>query len=117
MSIKFTILGCGSSLGVPRIDGNFGKCNPKNIKNYRTRCSALISSSQRNILIDTFNILPQNLIISEIGMGFLTDRMNFDFELGILIKIYLRFIVFFSSVFLAILYNIYHLLFNRKNKS
>ena len=53
MSIKFTILGCGSSLGVPRIDGNFGKCNPKNIKNYRTRCSALISSSQRNILIDT----------------------------------------------------------------
>lgn len=70
-----------------------------------------------NILIDTFNILPQNLIISEIGMGFLTDRMNFDFELGILIKIYLRFIVFFSSVFLAILYNIYHLLFNRKNKS
>ena len=53
MSIKFTILGCGSSLGVPRIDGNFGKCNPRNIKNYRTRCSALISSSQRNILIDT----------------------------------------------------------------
>ena len=53
MSIKFTILGCGSSLGVPRIDGNFGKCNPKNKKNYRTRCSALISSSQRNILIDT----------------------------------------------------------------
>ena len=24
---KFTILGCGSSLGVPRIDGNFGKCD------------------------------------------------------------------------------------------
>ena len=53
MSIKFTILGCGSSLGVPRIDGSFGNCNPKNKKNYRTRCSALISSSQRNILIDT----------------------------------------------------------------
>jgi len=53
MSIKFTILGCGSSLGVPRIDGNFGKCNPRVLKNYRTRCSALISSSQRNILIDT----------------------------------------------------------------
>ena len=29
MSIKFTILGCGSSFGVPRIDGYFGKCNPK----------------------------------------------------------------------------------------
>ena len=53
MSIKFTILGCGSSLGVPRIDGKFGKCDPRNYKNYRTRCSALVSSSQRNILIDT----------------------------------------------------------------
>jgi len=53
MSIKFTILGCGCSVGVPRIDGKFGKCNSKNEKNYRTRCSALISSSQRNILIDT----------------------------------------------------------------
>ncbi len=29
MTNKFTILGSGSSLGVPRIDGNFGKCNPK----------------------------------------------------------------------------------------
>ena len=45
MAIKFTILGCGSSLGIPRIDGYFGKCNPKNKKNFRTRCSALISST------------------------------------------------------------------------
>ena len=36
MSIKFIILGCGSSLGVPRIDGFFGNCDPKNKKNYRT---------------------------------------------------------------------------------
>ena len=28
----FTILGCGSSLGVPRIDGNFGNCNQKTRK-------------------------------------------------------------------------------------
>ena len=27
--MKFIILGCGSSMGVPRADGNFGKCNPK----------------------------------------------------------------------------------------
>ena len=44
MSIKFIILGCGSSLGVPRIDGFFGNCDPKNKKNYRTRCCALIKS-------------------------------------------------------------------------
>ena len=66
MSIKFTILGCGSSLGVPRIDGSFGKCNPKNKKNYRTRCSALISSSQRNILIDTSPDIKLQLLKNKI---------------------------------------------------
>ena len=35
MTNKFTILGSGSSLGVPRIDGDFGKCNPNDKKNYR----------------------------------------------------------------------------------
>jgi len=63
-----------------------------------------------NILIDAFNILPQNLIISEIGFGLLTNQMNFNFELGVLIKIYFRFLVFFASVFIAILYNILILL-------
>ena len=53
MSVKFTILGCGSSLGVPTIDGHFGKCNSKENKNYRTRCSALISTKNTNTLIDT----------------------------------------------------------------
>ena len=28
--MKFTILGCGSSMGVPRADGFFGNCNPNN---------------------------------------------------------------------------------------
>ena len=63
-----------------------------------------------NILIDAFNILPQNLIVSEIGFGLLTNQMNFNFELGVLIKIYFRFLVFFASVFIAILYNILILL-------
>ena len=30
--MKFIILGCGSSMGVPRIDGFFGNCNPKILK-------------------------------------------------------------------------------------
>ena len=66
MSIKFTLLGCGSSMGVPRIDGFFGKCNPKNKKNYRTRCSALISSKKKNILIDTSPDLRTQLLKSKI---------------------------------------------------
>src|SRR6056300_613392 len=51
--MKFTILGCGSSMGVPRSDGFFGNCDPKNKKNYRTRCSALIQTQSENVLIDT----------------------------------------------------------------
>tara|TARA_B100001121_G_scaffold27159_1_gene21409 strand:- start:532 stop:1305 length:774 start_codon:yes stop_codon:yes gene_type:complete len=53
MKLIFTILGSGSSLGVPSIDGNFGNCNPKNKKNYRTRCCALLSTYKFNLLIDT----------------------------------------------------------------
>ena len=53
MKLVFTILGSGSSLGVPRIDGNFGHCNPKIKKNLRTRCSALLSAKNFNLLIDT----------------------------------------------------------------
>ena len=49
MNLKFIILGCGSSLGVPRIDGNYGDCDPKNPKNFRTRCCALIKSKNKNV--------------------------------------------------------------------
>ena len=66
MKFKFTVLGCGSSLGIPRIDGYFGQCNPKNKKNYRTRCSALISIDDFNILIDTSPDLKNQLLISKI---------------------------------------------------
>ena len=60
--MKFIILGCGSSMGVPRSDGYFGNCDPKNKKNYRTRCSALIKTSEENILIDTSPDLRQQLL-------------------------------------------------------
>ena len=60
--MKFIILGCGSSMGVPRADGFFGNCDPKNKKNYRTRCSALLSTTNENILIDTSPDLRQQLL-------------------------------------------------------
>ena len=65
--MKFIILGCGSSMGVPRADGNFGKCNPNNKKNYRTRCSALLKTANKNILIDTSPDLRQQLINNKIN--------------------------------------------------
>ena len=60
--MKFIILGCGSSMGVPRPDGYFGNCNPKNKKNYRTRCSALLKTNKEIILIDTSPDLRQQLL-------------------------------------------------------
>ena len=60
--MKFIILGCGSSMGVPRPDGFFGNCDPKIKKNYRTRCSALLKTSNQNILIDTSPDLRQQLL-------------------------------------------------------
>jgi phosphoribosyl 1,2-cyclic phosphate phosphodiesterase len=64
--MKFIILGCGSSMGVPRSDGFFGNCDPKNKKNYRTRCSALIKTNKENILIDTSPDLRQQLLKNKI---------------------------------------------------
>ena len=66
MATKFTILGSGSSLGVPRIDGYFGKCNSNLKKNYRSRCSALITSDKLNILIDTSPDLKSQLLKNNI---------------------------------------------------
>ena len=66
MSLKFTLLGCGYSMGVPRIDGQWGNCNPSNIKNFRTRCSAFIKKKSFSILIDTSPDLKKQLLSNKI---------------------------------------------------
>ena len=53
--MKVTILGSGSSGGVPLIGNYWGNCNPSNLKNNRTRVSVLVSYSRKNILIDLKN--------------------------------------------------------------
>jgi phosphoribosyl 1,2-cyclic phosphate phosphodiesterase len=40
--LEFTILGSGSSGGVPRADGNWGDCDPAEPRNHRSRCSLLV---------------------------------------------------------------------------
>ena len=42
MTVRAVILGCGSSGGVPRINGDWGLCDPNNPKNRRTRCSLYV---------------------------------------------------------------------------
>ena len=66
MSVKFIILGCGSSVGVPRIDGVWGKCKKKNKKNIRTRCSAAIIKGSNTILIDTSPDIKNQILSNKI---------------------------------------------------
>lgn len=40
--LEITILGCGSSGGVPRADGDWGACDPGDPRNARSRCSMLV---------------------------------------------------------------------------
>ncbi|WP_371168176.1 MBL fold metallo-hydrolase [Aliiroseovarius sp. 2305UL8-7] len=70
--IEFTILGCGSSGGVPRLGGNWGDCDPDNPKNNRTRCSALVTRTGDDggvtrVLIDTSPDMRQQLLRAGIG--------------------------------------------------
>jgi phosphoribosyl 1,2-cyclic phosphate phosphodiesterase len=58
--LDYVILGCGSSGGVPRADGDWGACDPSNPKNARSRCSMLVRrpsatgpAEETTILIDT----------------------------------------------------------------
>ena len=66
MHTQLIILGCGNSMGVPRIDGFWGKCNKKNKKNIRTRCSAIILKGSNSILIDTSPDIKNQFIANKI---------------------------------------------------
>src|SRR6202795_4240836 len=70
MSLTFTILGCGSSAGVPRPALGWGACDPANPKNRRRRCSLLVErTSDRGmtrVLIDTAPDLREQLIDAQV---------------------------------------------------
>ena len=74
MKTRFTILGSGSSLGIPRIDGYFGKCNPKIKQNFRSRCSALVTHDKFNILIDENSDLKRRLNVKNVPHTFIVDK-------------------------------------------
>ncbi|UWQ12397.1 MBL fold metallo-hydrolase [Aliiroseovarius crassostreae] len=69
---SFTILGCGSSGGVPRIGGLWGDCDPNNPKNIRSRCSALVTRTGEDggvtrVLIDTSPDMRHQLLAAGVG--------------------------------------------------
>jgi phosphoribosyl 1,2-cyclic phosphate phosphodiesterase len=55
--LRLTILGCGSSPGTPRINGDWGNCDPSNPKNRRRRAAAMLervsAAGTTRIIIDT----------------------------------------------------------------
>ncbi|MGN6099774.1 MAG: MBL fold metallo-hydrolase [Devosia sp.] len=71
-AITATILGCGSSGGVPRIGGGWGACDPANPRNRRRRCALLIegrsagSADPTRIVIDTGCDLREQLLDAEV---------------------------------------------------
>lgn len=69
-TLNVTILGCGSSGGVPRIgrDGpDWGRCNPDDPRNRRRRCSILVRRGATAVLVDTSPDMREQLIAARCG--------------------------------------------------
>jgi len=70
MTLRITILGCGSSGGVPRTDGHWGACDPANPKNRRRRCSLLVErvaeAGTTRVLVDTGPDMREQLLSANV---------------------------------------------------
>ncbi|MEM6308248.1 MAG: MBL fold metallo-hydrolase, partial [Pseudomonadota bacterium] len=70
-ALRITILGCGSSGGVPRLGGHWGACDPQEVKNQRQRCSLLVERTgprgTTRVLIDTSPDLRNQLLQAGVG--------------------------------------------------
>ncbi|GGF60068.1 phosphoribosyl 1,2-cyclic phosphodiesterase [Azorhizobium oxalatiphilum] len=66
MTLTFTILGCGSSGGVPRVGQGWGACDPNEPRNRRRRCSLLVRRFGPNgtttVLVDASPDLREQLL-------------------------------------------------------
>ena len=69
--LQATILGCGSSGGVPRLGGDWGACDPGNPRNTRRRCSLLLErisdTGRTQVLIDTSPDMRAQLLDAGVG--------------------------------------------------
>ena len=71
MTLRLTILGCGSSAGVPRVGVGWGDCDPTNPKNRRRRCSVLVEQTgpdgaATTVLVDTTPDLRDQLLGADV---------------------------------------------------
>ena len=64
--MRITILGSGTSSGVPRIGNDWGDCDPAEPRNRRTRASAMIEHDGTRILIDTSPDMREQLLAADV---------------------------------------------------
>ncbi len=90
MSLRLTILGCGSSMGVPRVALGWGSCDPNNPKNRRRRCSLLVERTNAQglhtrVLVDCTPDLRMQLLEAEVDWldGVLITHEHADHTHGI----------------------------------
>jgi phosphoribosyl 1,2-cyclic phosphate phosphodiesterase len=89
--LRITILGCGSSGGVPRVGQGWGACDPANAKNRRRRCSLLVEQCAASggtstvVLVDTSPDLREQLLDAGVGRldGILMTHSHADHTHGI----------------------------------
>jgi phosphoribosyl 1,2-cyclic phosphate phosphodiesterase len=65
--MRVTILGCGSSGGLPTLDHGWGQCDPTNPRNRRTRPSILVEEGETRVLVDTSPDLREQLLRVEVN--------------------------------------------------
>ena len=89
MSLALTILGCGSSGGVPRVAQGWGACDPANPRNRRRRCSVLVErgagGGKTSVLVDTSPDLRDQLLDAAVDRldGVLITHSHADHTHGI----------------------------------
>ena len=90
MTLHFTILGCGSSMGVPRVALGWGDCDPNNPKNRRRRCSLLVERENTHglttrVLVDCSPDLRMQLLDAQVDRldGVLITHEHADHTHGV----------------------------------
>ncbi len=89
MSQTITILGCGSSGGVPRVGNDWGACDPSDARNRRRRCSILVEKQQGDartvVLVDTSPDLREQFLDARVERldGILMTHAHADHTHGI----------------------------------
>ena len=87
--LRVTILGCGSSGGVPRLGGRWGACDPENPKNRRRRCAILVEriegDAATRVLVDAGPDMRAQLLDAGVGVldGVLFTHEHADHVHGI----------------------------------